>query len=91
MHNLQSMIDGIDKELVYKFYAILPLYSFSGKILKKFLIKQLHKKYGLRHRLINFISIPLLDIGYVFNRVAGVLPILRKSKKHIKSKVFENK
>ena len=86
MHTLNALIDNIDKELVYKFYALLPLYNKSDKFFKKLLIKQLGKRYGWRHKAINFISIPLLDISYVLNKVLSIPNIILKSKKHISAK-----
>jgi len=86
MHHLNSMIDNIDKELVYKFYALLPLYNKCNKFFKRFLVKQLQKQYGLRHKIINLISIPLLDISYVFNKITGIPHIILKSKKYISAK-----
>jgi len=90
MHHLDSMIDGIDKEMVYKFYAIMPLYNICGKYLKKVLLKQLLKTYGLSHRIINIISIPLLDISYVFNRVLNIPYIILKTKKQLSAKQNKN-
>ncbi len=83
MHALNLLIDNKDKELVYKFYAILPLYNKSNKLIKKFLIQQLFKKWGLRHKIINIISVPLLDFSYVFNKITSIPRILLKTKSYL--------
>lgn len=90
MHQLNSMINNIDKALIYKFYAILPLYNKSNSWFKKRLIKLLGEKFGLKHKIINILSIPLLDFSYVFKKIVSIPHIIIKSKKYISSKYVKN-
>ncbi|MDD3877653.1 MAG: radical SAM protein [Bacteroidales bacterium] len=86
MHQLDSFIENQDKQLIYKFYAILPLYNKVNQSLKRLLIKQLSKKFSFTHKLINILSIPLLDWSYVINRIIAIPETIIKTRKHLKSK-----
>lgn len=80
MHHFNSLIKSPDKELVYKFYALLPLYNKANRFFKKRLLKQLNKKWGLRHKIINAFSVPLIDVSYVLNKVLRIPHIIFKTK-----------
>ncbi|OPZ99441.1 MAG: coproporphyrinogen III oxidase [Bacteroidetes bacterium ADurb.Bin408] len=86
MHYFKSLINNPDKELIYKFYAVLPLYNKMNKFFKKVLVRQLNKKWGKRHRLLNVVSVPLIDISYVMNKVLRVPCIIFKTRAFLKNK-----
>lgn len=83
MHHFNSLINNNDKELVYKFYALLPLYNKANRFFKKKLLKQLNKKWGLRHKVINALSVPLIDVSYVLNKVLRIPHIIFRTRKFL--------
>ncbi len=83
MHHFNSLINNNNKELVYKFYAVLPLYNKANRFFKKKLLKQLNKKWGFRHKVINALSVPLIDVSYVLNKVLRIPHIIFRTRKFL--------
>ena len=69
------------KDEVFRFNAILPTYNKSPKIIKLILRKMLKMKYGLIHRLVYVLSIPLIDFDEFLIRLMQIPRMISKTRK----------
>ena len=76
-----SPIEHPFKEDVFKFNSVLPLFARSPKIVKKGLKHVLKMKYGLIHKIIYGISIPLLDFDEFLVRLKQMPILIRNTRK----------
>ncbi len=73
------------KDEVYKFNALLPVWNVTPKILKPILKKILKRKYGMLHKLIYTLSVPLIDFDEFMIRLKEMPKMIMQTRYALKN------
>lgn len=69
------------KKDFFKFKSILPVYNKSPKLIKSILRRILKMKYGLIHKMIYIISIPLIDFDEFLIRIIQIPKMIMRTRR----------
>jgi anaerobic magnesium-protoporphyrin IX monomethyl ester cyclase len=84
-YHLTCFLDHPYKDEVFRFNSILPVYNKAPRIIKPFLRKMLRMKYGIMHKLLYALSIPLIDFDEFVIRIVDIPKSIVKTRKILKS------